>query len=86
MRTTVTLDEDVAARLRETARELGISFKEALNNVVRAGLAARSGRAVPYRTPARPLGLRPGIDLDKALRLAGELEDAEIIHKLHLRK
>jgi len=32
------------------------------------------------------MGLRRGIDLDKALRLAGELEDAEIVRKLQLRK
>jgi hypothetical protein len=30
--------------------------------------------------------VRPGIDLDKALRLAGELEDDEIVRKLDLRK
>jgi len=85
VRTTVTLDPDVAALLREAARERGVSFKEALNSAVRAGLAA--GRtARPYRAPARPLGLRPGINLDKALRLAGELEDAEIVRKLELRK
>jgi hypothetical protein len=32
------------------------------------------------------MGVRPGVDLDKALRLADELEDAEIIRKLELRK
>jgi Ribbon-helix-helix protein, copG family len=85
MRTTVTLDADVAARLKETARARGVSFKEALNSAVRAGLAA--GRAArPYHTPSRALGLRPGLDLDKALHLAGEIEDAEIMHKLELRK
>jgi ribbon-helix-helix CopG family protein len=85
MRTTVTLDPDVAARLKETARERGVSFKEALNAAVRAGLAA--GReSTPYRTPSRSLGLRPGINLDKALEIAGELEDAEIARKLELRK
>jgi hypothetical protein len=36
--------------------------------------------AVPYRTPARSLGLRPGISLDKALRLAAQLDDAELFH------
>jgi len=78
MRTTVTLDPDVEARLREVARERGISFKDALNNAVRAGLmAARSARE--YRTPARSLGLRAGVDLDKALQLASDLEDAEIV-------
>ncbi len=81
MRTTVTLDPDVEARLREVARERGISFKEALNNAVRAGLMASRG-AREYRTPSRSLGLRPGVNLDKALHMAADLEDAEIIHNL----
>jgi Ribbon-helix-helix protein, copG family len=85
MRTTVTLDPDVAARLKETARERGVSFKEALNAAVRAGLAAGRG-ARPYRTPSRPLGLRPGINMDKALQMAGDLEDTEIVRKLEFRK
>lgn len=85
MRTTVTLDPDVAARLKEAARERGISFKEALNSAVRAGLAAGRGSR-QYRTPSRPLGLRPGLNLDKALEMAGEIEDAEIVRKLELRK
>ena len=38
MRTTVTLDSDVAARLKAVARARGISFKQALNSAVRAGL------------------------------------------------
>ena len=81
MRTTVTLDPDVEARLREVARERGVSFKEALNSAIRAGLmAARSTRE--YQTPARPLGLRAGVNLDKALALASDLEDAEIVHDL----
>ena len=81
MRTTVTLDPDVEARLREVARERGISFKEALNSAIRAGLMAARG-AREYRTPARPLGLRQGVNLDKALRLATDLEDDEIVHEL----
>ncbi len=31
---------------------------------------------------SRRLGVRPGIDLDKALRLAGQLEDDETVRKL----
>jgi hypothetical protein len=81
MRTTVTLDPDVEARLREVARERGISFKEALNGAIRAGLMAARG-AREYRTPARSLGLRASVNLDKALQLAAEIEDAEIIHEL----
>jgi len=58
-----------------------VSFKEALNSEVRAGLtAARS--AQEYRTPSRPLGLRPGVSLDKALQMVSDLEDVEIITTL----
>ena len=85
MRTTVTIDPDLAAKLRRIARERGISFKEALNTALRAGTGA-PGTARPYRLPARRLGLRPGIDLDKALHLASALEDEETIRKLELRK
>ncbi len=86
MRTTVTLDPDVAAELKALARERGTSFKEALNASVRLGLSRGSAGGEPYRVPARPLGLRDGANLDKALRLAGELEDGEIVRKLELRK
>jgi hypothetical protein len=85
VRTTVTLDPDVEAALRRIARERGLSFKEALNSSIRAGLG-QGGAAEPYRVPTRPLGLRPGIDLDKALALATDLEDAELVRKLELRK
>ena len=78
MRTTVTLDPDVEARLREVARERGVSFKEALNSAVRTGLMASRG-AREYRTPSRSLGLRAGVNLDKALQAASDLEDAEIV-------
>lgn len=86
MRTTVTIDPDLAAKLRSIARERGISFKEVLNSMLRAGLGAQAGAARPYRIRARRLGLRPGIDLDKALRLASTLEDEETVRKLDLRK
>jgi hypothetical protein len=87
MRTTVTLDPDVAAKLKEETRKRGISFKEALNSSVRRGLDRR-GRTdgKPYKVRTAKLGARPGVNLDKALRLAGELEDEEILRKMALRK
>jgi hypothetical protein len=87
VRTTVSLDPDLAASLRELARQRGDSFTDTLNSTLRRGLAAgraRSGR--PYRLASRRLGLRPGIDLEHALHVAAELEDAETIRKLELRK
>lgn len=79
------LDADVAARLKAIARERGISFRQALNQAVRAGLGARRARA-RFEQLTQPMGLRPGVDLDKALRLAGALEDEEITRKLEMRK
>jgi ribbon-helix-helix CopG family protein len=86
MRTTVTLDADVAAKLKAVARARGISFKQALNQAVRDGLGGprRSGRR--FAQPTQPMGLRPGFDLDKALKLATTLEDEEIARKLEVRK
>jgi hypothetical protein len=87
MRTTVTLDPDVAAKLKEETRRRGISFKEALNSSVRRGLERGDARPRPYRMPPpQRMGARPGVNLDKALQLAGELEDAEIMRKLELGK
>ena len=85
MRTTVTIDPELQTRVRELARERGVSFRETLNDVLRRGLGTQS-TARPYEVRVRPLDLRPGIDLDKALALAAELEDDEIVRKLELRK
>ena len=86
MRTTVTLDPDVAAKLKDLAHERGVSFKAALNDAVRAGLRPEPSTREPFRVRSFPMGVRSGVDLDKALALAGELEDREILRKLELRK
>jgi hypothetical protein len=86
MRTTITLDPDLASKLRALAKERDISFKEAVNSVLRAGLGADVAGARPYRLGARRMRLRPGIDLDRALHLASALEDEETVRKLELRK
>jgi Arc/MetJ family transcription regulator len=78
MRTTLTLDADVAAKLRARARELGLPFKQAVNEALRRGLGAGTGRK-PYRMPARAMGARPGVDPDKALALAAGFEDAAVV-------
>ncbi len=89
MRTTLTLEEDVASALREAAYRKGKSFKAAVDETLRAGLAAleASPKRKRYRVkPASLGGVLPGVDLDKALRLADALEDEGIGRKLELRK
>ena len=85
MRTTLTIDDEIAARLQRLQRERGISFKEAVNATLRAGLDGTS-RAPTYRLPTYRMGVRPGVDLDRALQLDAALEDEEIVRKLELRK
>lgn len=77
MRTTVTLDDDTEALVRERMRTRGVSFKQALNDAIRGG----EQRAVPFQTPTYAMGV-PLVDLAKALRLAGELEDEDLVHGL----
>jgi len=82
VRTTVTLEDDLAARLRERARERDLPFKAVLNEAIRSGLADAGAPSQPYRMKTSPMQAKPGIDLTKALRLAGQLEDEEIARKL----
>ena len=87
-RTTLTLDSDLARALRQRAHDSRRSFKDVVNEAIRSGLSAgRSPGRRPYRLKAHHLGgVRPGIDLDKALQLAAALDDAETARKLELRK
>lgn len=76
VRTTLTLDDDLAALLRQRAAARGVSFKEMVNRTLRAGLSGemtpRGGEAP--RTIPHSFGFRPSIDLDKLNQLADELE------------
>jgi predicted transcriptional regulator len=80
VRTTLTLDDDLAARLKDAAHERGISFKAAVNEAIRSGLE-RPRRSQPYRVKARRMGV-PAVDLTKATQLAGLMEDEELVRRL----
>lgn len=80
MRTTVTLDSDTEQIVRQRMTERRVSFKQALNDLVREGRAS-AGRPRPFQTTARSMG-RARVNLDKALRLAGESEDGELARRL----
>lgn len=75
MRTTLTLDEDVARLLRQETRRSGKSFKEAVNQFLRLGLtAARQRPRKPFVVTPRNLGLPPGLDYDKVEQVIEFLE------------
>jgi predicted transcriptional regulator len=88
MRTTLTLDDDVAAQLRRLARETGRPFKQVVNDALRAGLLPQrpSAATEDLSFATYPLGLRVEIDIDRARHLAAELEDDETVRKWELRK
>lgn len=86
MRTTVTLDADLAKLVHDRMHERGTGFKETINDLLRRGLHANVTTAVEYEIPVFTSEIRPGIDLDKALALAAAMEDDEILRKLSLGK
>ncbi|MCX7621339.1 MAG: ribbon-helix-helix domain-containing protein [Acidimicrobiales bacterium] len=85
MRTTVTLDDDVAKMLERRARERGTTFKHTINEVLRRGLAVGPDPE-PYELPTFSSPIQPGLDLTKALALAATLEDDEVLRKLEMGK
>jgi type II secretory pathway component PulF len=80
MRTTVTLDPDTEQIVRRRMRERGLSFKDAVNDAIRSGAMRASSRA-PFRTEVATLG-DSHVNLDRALQLAADLEDDDLIRKM----
>jgi hypothetical protein len=77
MRTTLTLDDDVAAKLRELAHRRKLTFREVVNGVLRRGLAAQEPRVQsprPFRVQAFRSSFRPGVDPLRLNQLNDELE------------
>jgi hypothetical protein len=77
MRTTLTIDDDVAEKLRELAHRRRLSFKEIVNSVLRRGLTAQDRRAESrraFRVEAFRSAFRSGVDPLKLNQLSDELE------------
>lgn len=77
MRTTVTLDPDTEQLIRRRMRERGLSFKEAINEAIRG---SESGSPQHYLLPTFSMG-EPSVNLDRALQIAAEMEDEELIRR-----
>jgi hypothetical protein len=76
MRTTITIEPDVAARIREEMRRTGSSFKQVVNEMLRRAyvLGQRQPSAPPFKVKARALGERPGLNYDDVSELLEQLE------------
>ena len=75
IRTTVTLEDDVAAKLRDETRKSGKSFKETINTFLRRGLNSAT-QVKPRRFRVQAQDMRPRLPLSYD-NVAELLEQAE---------
>ena len=77
MRTTLTLEEELAHRLKKIARTTGKSFKAVVNEAIRRGLSLGEGPLEGqerFHVEPKACGFRPGIDPTKLNQLYDDLE------------
>jgi hypothetical protein len=77
VRTTLTLDDDVAAKLKSLTRRTGRAFRDVVNDALRRGLASPQGATAraTFAVHARDLGeLKPGLTLDNIGALLEQIE------------
>ncbi len=76
MRTTLTLDDDVAAKLQQASRRSGRPFRDVVNEALRRGLQQQSTiTRAAFRAHTRDMGeLTPGLQLDNVADLIDSLE------------
>lgn len=79
MRRTVAIQDDLAAQIEALRNREGLSFKAALDQLLRLGVHAKSAPPKPrtYRTPTSKLGLRPAIDPTRLNALLDDLETGD---------
>lgn len=90
MKTTLTIDDNIAEQIEDIVHRSGKSFKAVVNDILRAGVEnsrIADTAARPYRLAPVAMGDVIGpCDLDKALQLADRIEDEEIARGLQLGK
>ena len=83
MRTTLTIEPDVAQLLRREIRRSDKSMKAVVNDALRIGLGLR-GKSSPmarYEVKPHSFGFKPGIDINRLNQLVDELEAEELGRK-----
>ena len=88
MRTTLTIEDDIAVRLEEQRQRDGQSLKQVVNRLLREGLRhdQRPPGARQYRTKTCKLHMRPGFDATRLSQLVDELEtDTHLEREARLR-
>ena len=84
MRTTITLEPDIAARLKEFAHRRRLTFKAAVDAVMRRGLAAQEraeARPEPFVVEPHAGGFRPGLDITRLNQVVDQLEAEDFVRR-----
>jgi hypothetical protein len=84
MRTTLTLDPDVAMKLKKRMDEEKLTLKETVNQTLRFGFkaVAKEKKRAPFKVIPHSFGFKPGIDQNKLNQLVDELEAEEYVRKM----
>jgi hypothetical protein len=84
MRTTLTIEEDVAQQIRQRMADKKLPLKRVVNDALRAGLSktGKKERTTRFVVKPWPLGLKPGIDYDKLGQLLDQLDAEEFVRKM----
>ena len=85
MRTTLTIDDELAGILKHQAREMGKPLKEIVNTALRRGLVDNLGENTqPISVRPHDFGAsRPGLDLGRLNQFVDELEVEDYLKKAH---
>lgn len=88
MRTTLNIDDDLLQKLRQEAERSRTPLNATVNRALRLGMERMAPKTERprYQCPTYAMGFPPVSNLDKALQLAAQLEDEEVIQKLGLGK
>lgn len=76
MRTTLTIDDDIAVLIEQEQRRSGASFKATVNSLLRHGLMNCKEKAAskPFEVKPIPMGLPPGLSYDCIPKLLEDLD------------
>jgi len=80
MRTTLTLDDDIAIRIKGRLKTSGVSFKDLVNDLIRKGLeTSRPGRrAGKFKIKPIELGLKEGFSYDNVSELLDQIGEEQL--------
>jgi predicted DNA-binding ribbon-helix-helix protein len=76
VRTTITLDDDLAEKLKQLSEKRKLPFRRVLNEMLRRGLTGQTAqkRPAPFKIETFSSALRSGVDPLKLNQLIDDLE------------